>query len=178
MKILDKFLAVLFSLTLTVVALIIIAIVAGWRQPLFYVNMAFGQTSLRWLVAAFAGVVFLIGLWLLLVTLRRPPVLQAVARSTALGEVRITLLALQSMVKKAAGKVNGVKEIKPRLKFTPEGVAVFLQVMIVPEIDIPETAAELQEKVRDYLERYAGIRVVEIRVLVENLAEEIRARVE
>lgn len=83
------------------------------------------------------------------------------------GAVNISLNAVETLVKQAASRVEGVKETKVRLKAAPEGVAIYTHVTVPSDTNIPETAALLQNAVKDSLENMSGLKVLEIKVLVD-----------
>ncbi len=93
------------------------------------------------------------------------------------GTVNISLNAVETMVKKAAAKISAVKETKARLKAAPEGVAIYLHVVVTPEANIPETAAALQKEVKESLENMSGLKVLEVKVLVESIDQNAAKKV-
>ena len=86
-----------------------------------------------------------------------------------MGEIHLSLEAINNLIIRSAQTVRGVKEVKPRIKTLSEGIAILLTVVINPDLDIPETTTNLQDNVAKYLQEYGGIDVLEIKVLVENV---------
>jgi len=91
---------------------------------------------------------------------------------TEIGEVRISFKAVESMVLAAARKVNGIREVTTRIDAVEQGLIVYIRVKTIPDIPIPGLAGELQTKVRDYLQENSGTNISEVKVLVENIAQD------
>lgn len=174
----QRVLVCIYSLLFAVLALLVLLVALGWHQPLEELQLLLNQKQARWIIAAVAALVFLITVRLLFTSITPPPRAQATVQKTGLGEVNITISALENMVKKALHNVSGVFQVRPRVKCTAEGIAVFVKVQLAPEINIPQTTAKIQSAIQEYLETYTGIKLLEARVLVEDAPQEPRARVE
>ncbi len=95
-----------------------------------------------------------------------------------LGEVDITLDALDNLVNTIALQQDGVVEIKNRLKATEGGLSISLSGKVIPRVPIPELTENLQLLVKSYIEDTTGVTVKEIKVLVEDIGEEKKKIVE
>lgn len=91
---------------------------------------------------------------------------------TEIGEVRISFKAVENMVLAASRKVNGIREVSTRIDAVEQGLVIHLRVKAIPDIPLPALAAELQAKVRDYVQEISGTSVSEVKVLVENIAQD------
>jgi len=91
---------------------------------------------------------------------------------TEIGEVRISFKAVESMVMAAARKVNGIREVTTRIDAVGQGLIVYMRIKTIPDIPIPGLAGELQVKVRDYVQENSGTNISEVKVLVENIAQD------
>lgn len=178
MSLFDRVFSILYVLIVTALAVIVLAISTGWNEPLAFMTWLAGDPNNRLGAGIIAAVVILIGLRLLLGGLQRPSPAQSLIQTTSLGDIRITLGALEGMVTRAAHQVRGLKEVRPVLRCLPQGVAIFLQASVGPEINITQVSAELQEKVRSYIEELVGVQVVEIRVLVDDVVRRSPGRVQ
>lgn len=168
----------LYSFLTALLSLLVLFIALGWQAPLDNLQAILANQQTRWIIAAIAIMIFLLAVKLLFDSFQRKKIIQASIQTTAMGEVNITLDALENMINKSVQTLNGVYNIKPKIKCVPEGIAVFVKVQLAPEINIPEITTKIQEAIKDYLETYAGIKLLEARVLVEHSSSEIKARVE
>ncbi|HHW07770.1 MAG TPA: alkaline shock response membrane anchor protein AmaP [Clostridia bacterium] len=178
MKPYQRVLVSIYSLLFAVLALLVLLVALGWHQPLDEFQALLAQEQTRWIIAAVAAVVFLVAVRLLFSSFGAPPMTQARVQQTGLGEVHITISALENMVKKALHNMSGVSQVRPRIKCNSEGIAVFVKVQLAPEMNIPQTTAQIQSAIQEYLETYTGMKLLEVRVLVEDAPPEPRARVE
>ena len=76
------------------------------------------------------------------------------------------------MVLAASRKVNGIREVSTRIDASEQGLLIHIKIKTMTDIPIPELAGELQNKVRDYVQKISGSNVSEIKVLVENIAQD------
>lgn len=168
----------LFSIFLILISSFIFAISLGWTDPLYYLNdilLNVGQPVILGILGAF-GILF--GLFLLKTSFNKRMPSQTDVIETSLGQVKITISALEKMSEKITKQTMGVKEAKTKVKCTPNGVAVFLEVSVAPDVNIPDVTAEIQTKINDYFIHKTGIQVEEVRVLVSNMVKETKSRVE
>lgn len=178
MRLLERVVGSVYIFIVVILAILLLAVIAGWRAPLDYVNWLVSNPG-NWIpVATVAAVIVIFGIWALLSAVQRPLPVQTVVQTTPLGEIRISRQALENMVIRAAHQVHGLRDVRPVLRCLPEGVAIFLQASTAPEMAVPEVTAQVQEKVRSYIEELAGVQVLEIRILVDNVVRPSPARVQ
>lgn len=176
MGLFDRFIMVLYTLALVVLAILVAAVAAGWQAPFLYWDRLLATPQERWIVVLLALAVALIGLRSLFATFAAGPPAQALVQTNAAGEVHVSLHAIEHIVGRLARQVRGIREVRPRIRTTPGGVAVFVEAVVQPDTPIPQASAELQERVRQKVEEMVGIPVLEVKVLVESVLRE-RARV-
>lgn len=91
---------------------------------------------------------------------------------TEMGEVRVSYKAIENMVLTASRQVKGIREVNTRITSTEQGLVIYMRIKTVPDIPIPGLVAELQEKVKSYVQDISGASVAEVKVLVENVAQD------
>lgn len=126
----------------------------------------YGQTALL----SVGGALAVIGLILLLLGIS--PLQKkaaAVLQTGELGEVRITMDALENMVLRVVQQMRGIRDSSRKVVYTPHGLVVYLHVKVLPDQKLPDLTGELQYKVKNYLEEITGIIVSEVKVDVENI---------
>ncbi|MHB1421544.1 MAG: alkaline shock response membrane anchor protein AmaP [Bacillota bacterium] len=178
MKVWERVLLALYALIVVVISALALSVAAGWTVPLDVVNASFDSLNSRWIIGAVSALLLLLGLSLTMAQFRNPPVAQALVQSTPLGEVRITLQALENMVSKVSRKIKGIRDIKPRIHITPEGVAIQIQATVSPDQNIPLVTGQLQETIKDYVQSNVGIDVLEVRIMIQSITQEAQARVQ
>ncbi len=167
----DRILLGLYSLCVLVLSLIIGTVVVGWTTPLDLFQNALLKQDLRVGIGVLTLVFVVLSLkFLINVFGSRSEIPHAIIKDSANGQVRITIDALENLVKKTVMQIRGIREVKPRIMPRPEGTAVFVHVVVAPDLVIPEVSEEIQTKVKENLEQVAGVSIQSVKVLVENIA--------
>ncbi len=96
----------------------------------------------------------------------------SIASFTEMGEVRVSYKAIENMVLTASRQVKGIREVNTRINSTEQGLVILMRIKTVPDIPIPGLVSELQVKVKDYVQEISGTSVAEVKVLVEDIAQE------
>jgi len=166
----------LFDLVFMAIMAGILALSLGYGQPLHWLGEALNTTRERLITGGVAGAGLLVGLFVLLASLKsdEPPVTTVL--EGPLGKVSMTVPAVKQIITKAARGVEGIGEVRPVVKFRRDGVRVFLHFMINPDYRVPEMAENLQNQVSRQLEEIGGLKVLEIKVLVDDISSR-RSRV-
>jgi uncharacterized alkaline shock family protein YloU len=173
MSLFDRSLLVVYSLIVTILLLVSIPVVYGyWPEPLRVLLSAAHLPESSTVLWTTIGLLVIIGLRLLFVSVRTKSVTKtkAVVHEYKLGQVHITLPAIESLVKKAAYRVDGVKEVKPIIVSAPEGIDIVIKATVSPDISIPELSKQLQQDVKEYIFQITGISTQNVKVMIENIA--------
>ncbi len=149
MSVIDRAIAALFALLVAVLAVVVIAITAGWVVLLNFLDTSLLISEQRLIIVIIAVICFLLALRLLFITLRISPSEKryALINSAELGTTSIALPALESLIIRAARQVKGIREVQPRFKTLPEGLFIKLNITVSPDRNIPELTAALQKRV-------------------------------
>ncbi|WP_051534267.1 alkaline shock response membrane anchor protein AmaP [Desulfitibacter alkalitolerans] len=170
---------VFFSLLGLALAIVIFAASLGWGLP---IRLLLEQLEIRDVRLAMAAVSLVVAIWAiysLQIGLRKKPeVKYTQIDSTEHGQIHITMEAIENFVTRAAGTIKEVKEVKPRIKILPEGMALLLKITIIPDTNVPNVTRDIQEKVSHYLKEYGGIEVFDVEVVVDKIAQPVRSRVD
>lgn len=178
MKIKDRIMVALSSLLLVALATVVILQILGWTIPFDYLTATFADPSGRWVAGLVSGAVLVIGVFLFFDNLRVSSPAEAIVHETAMGQVRTSIVALENVVRKAVRQVRGVREVRPLVRPMADGVSVLLRVVLIPEVNVPEVAEQIQANVRKSMLEIVGTEVLEIKVLVDNITYDANARVE
>lgn len=161
----DDLLAYLVGVVCVVLSGWILAIATGWNLP--YDILIQG---LSWLKAhSWESLVLSIGLLILgILPFLRPQkkIEESYRTASKWGEVRVTMEALGEIISRSAHEVTGVRHVKPVLRQREDGLEILLNCQLNPDVVIPEITNELQTRIKEDVERYTGIKVAEVKVLV------------
>lgn len=173
MGIFDRIVLTLFTLAIALLSGALLVVVLGWTVPLVWMEDALAQESGRWLLGSLAAVSLVISVRFLYYGMRRQR-RRHLVHDGPLGQTRISLGAVESLIGKVARQVRGVRDIKPRVSLSAGGVSVFLRATVGPEVNVPEWSDELQRTVKTHVRTVVGVDVHAIRIVVDNIANEPR----
>ena len=92
--------------------------------------------------------------------------------NTDLGDINITLGAIDNLVKKIVKKREGIFDISTDLKNSESGLDIDLSIKVYSDYIIPELTNDLQQIVKSYLEDTTGVTVNNVEILVNEIDSE------
>ena len=95
-------------------------------------------------------------------------------RHTNFGELKISTQTVEGLVESVANKFTGIKNVKTTVNVFEGVLTIYLKGEVSPEINIPETTIELQDKVKDHVEKCTGVEVSEVRVEISSVTAPTR----
>lgn len=173
MNLLDRILLALNTIITLVLSLILfcvsIALFPLHEISNFILNLEYNMQFV--VITLVVSLLFLlISLKLLFSGLSRNRPRSALIKNTELGLIHVSLNTLDTLTQKAVRDFSEVKDVKSTIiLFQAGGIKVNLQLMIMPEVAIPELTQSVQRKVKDYIESLSGIIVNEVEINVVNL---------
>ena len=96
----------------------------------------------------------------------------AVLKGSKYGEVIISISAVENMVLRVVQQINGIKDISRKAVFTNEGFIINIKIGVKPDVALPDLISDLQARTKEYIEEITGIKVLEVKVNVENINTE------
>lgn len=168
----------ILSLGYVLGSLLLIVTALGWTGYLLYIENYLLYMTNRWVLGLTGTILFAFTLTLFLSSFKAKPVKTTIIHETSLGHIQITLQALEHLVTKAARSVQGVRDVKPLLKKNPDYLSVQLKVHVAPDIAIPQVTESIQNTVKDYLAKTAGMTIQDIQILVNRISWDNKSRVE
>ncbi len=82
---------------------------------------------------------------------------KTIAFTTSSGEVTIALSAVEDLIRRLAGIIPEIKELRPDVIATKKGIIVDIRVVLRSEANIPELTARLQEIARSKIQEVLGV---------------------
>ncbi|MGS0764037.1 alkaline shock response membrane anchor protein AmaP [Syntrophomonas curvata] len=165
-----RLLLFVYNLLLIIVAGMAVAASIGRPEPVAYIELALSTPQNRIIVGLVGVILLVVGVLVFLSTIKLEPRAKSVEVERSLaGEVSITVPAIKIIIMKAVKKIEGIKEIRPVVTNGADGLQVYLHMMINPDISVPELSKKVQDVVREYLENIGGLKVAEVKVLVDDL---------
>ncbi|MCL6635088.1 MAG: alkaline shock response membrane anchor protein AmaP [Peptococcaceae bacterium] len=164
----DRALLAVYSFFVTVLFVLFAAVMLGWPAPVVLLRDLFypGRPEVFWPLLAF---LILAGGRLFWTSLRRPRGRHVVLAESALGRIKVSLHAVESLVEKVVSQISGVREVRPRMVPAPQGVGIQLRVAVTPDVNVPELSVEIQNRVKERVFEVTGISISTVQVSVENI---------
>lgn len=103
---------------------------------------------------------------------------KAVSKHTNIGEIKISLDTLENIALAASKKLTGVKESKASVCKVEDGVNIAVKAVMMSDVNIPTLSEDIQVKVKKSVEDSTGIKVNDVKVIVESVYTGYKARVE
>ncbi len=82
---------------------------------------------------------------------------KTIAFTTASGEVTVALTAVEDLIKRLAGIIPEIKELRPDVIATKKGIIVDIRVVLRSEANIPDLTDRLQEITRSKIQEILGV---------------------
>ncbi|HHW48576.1 MAG TPA: alkaline shock response membrane anchor protein AmaP [Clostridiaceae bacterium] len=124
-------------------------------------------TSIVLFVVAF--IFFILSMTFLLSGFRSSRDKKAVSKHTSIGEIQISLNTIENIALAAAKRLNGVKDTKAQVIKQEDNVSIIINVLVLPESNIPALSEDIQTRVKKQVEESSGVNVNEVKVIVENV---------
>ena len=181
-NIIFRILLAVYAFCLTVISLITLVLTLRpemiERASKLLVNDVLPNRGLT-LLMLFIEVAFLgLSLMFLLSGVRSEKDKKSVSKYNNVGEIRISLNAIESIALNASKKVSGIRENKAYVTKQGDHVSVFIKTIVMPDVNIPALLEDIQVKVKKSVEESTGIAVNEVRASVENIYTGYKSRVE
>lgn len=136
------------------------------------VSSIYGQ----WEAGLVATVFLLVSVRLLLAGLRSRRGKNAIVHHNEMGDVHISIGAIENLVEKAARHVRGVRGVKVAAEHSSAGIKLRLKAVISPESNVPAVTAEIQRRVNEYINNTVGIELADMQIYVENISNDFKSK--
>jgi uncharacterized alkaline shock family protein YloU len=176
----DRVLLTLFTLAMAFISFLFVWMASiRWLAPLFWLQDVLLTDNGRWAIGVLAGLSLIVSLRFIYFGFRKDRPTQTLIHETDMGEVRISLGAVENLVTKVARGLKGVRDVRATVYTVGDGLGVRIRGVVSPEVNVPDTARLIQQAVTDYTRNVVGVDVNEVKVMVQNITNESkRGRVE
>ncbi len=82
---------------------------------------------------------------------------KTIAFTTSSGEVTVALSAVEDLIRRLAGVIPEIKELRPDVIATKKGIIVDIRVVLKSEANIPDLTSRLQEITRSKIQEILGL---------------------
>jgi len=179
MRYIDRGLIIIHALAAALFSLLFLVMSFGWLLPLDFFRTSLTDQYGRLLFGFLGAAFFLISLRLLYSSTERISGKQAVVHETPLGQVKVSVHAIENLTKKVARQIRGVRDVKAYVAVgNGSEINVQIRTTVSPEINIPALTTEIQQTIKEYIFDVVGITVASVKVFVDNISADVRSRIE
>jgi hypothetical protein len=123
------------------------------------------QPNATLLTTVIAVLVILVSLWILYLELRPKPQPDVIRiREDGLGTVTVRTESVHDLILHTASTMPDVLQVHSRIARGPDGVNIHCRTSLTPEANVPQVTTELQERIKQAVERYLGMNVANVAV--------------
>lgn len=173
---LDRGITIVYALAGIAAAIVCTAVLGGWIWPAKFYTALKEQPGFWETAYALLAIAVLAGLRIIWAGFK-PVKKHAVVQEGSLGQIRIALEAIESLVEKIALEQRGIKEARSTVETTPQGIGIRVKTVVAPDVSIPRLSGDLQKVIADRVLQVTGIEVRDIRIVVNNISAQ-KLRVE
>lgn len=130
----------------------------------------------QWEAGMVGLVFFLVSIRLLLAGLRSRKIKETIVHHLEMGDVHISLDAIKNLVEKTARHTRGVRDVKVSVQHDAQGLKISLKTVVSTESHVPTVSAELQQRVQAYIKNTVGVELVDIRIVVTNISNDLKSK--
>lgn len=169
----DRVIFTLYSVFITLLFILFSAIMLGWSAPTILLRDVFypNRPEVFWPIMA---VVILIGVRLFWVSVvsrsGKSSRHHVVLAENALGQVNLSLSAVEDLSNKVAGRIHGVREVSSQMVEVPQGVGLKVQASVTPDIHVPSASAEVQNTIKEKVFEITGLQVSSVEVHIQSIS--------
>ncbi len=177
MKFWDRVIGFLAGIILAVFGVLMLLIIFKTAGPLV---SSLNNPSIKelWWLMLIGFISLITAIYLFSMAFRTQHEEKTIIGETSLGEIRITVSAVENLALRAVRKLRGVKEAHVGVRADLSGLDIFIEVTVNPDLSIPQISEEIKTRVDEYVYETVGMRVNSVKVLVTKVAMEAKTRLE
>ena len=122
--------------------------------PLTYVIEGSTGRGIALLAGVLLLVIFVYLVWGNIQSARRE---RTVVLKNPLGEVLVSLAAIEDFARVLKGKIEGLRDIKGRVVYRRRGLKVSARITVLSDYSIVEVTQNVQDAIRNYIQKTLGI---------------------
>lgn len=178
MKIVQRLIFYMYTLLFTLLSLGVVLVCLRVVSPDFLWTSIAGLGGD--LAKGLAGVaLFGLGVWVLLAGFFKKKDRKAFTYYTIMGNVNISLEAIENFIEKMAKSANGIRDAKVEALLDPKtgtGVTATVKITVSQDVNISQVASEMQEHIHECVKNTIGAELDEIKIIVETISNDFKVK--
>ncbi|MCR4427106.1 MAG: alkaline shock response membrane anchor protein AmaP [Firmicutes bacterium] len=173
MRLIDRIVLVLSVVITAVLAAGVLVSTAGNQFPSDFALRAYDVATRNRIPTALGGVlVVLVMLYVLVLALRPEREPKSIVSATALGDVRISMTAVETLARKVAKHVRGIRDVEAIADGASDGLAIVMKLQVYPDVSIPQVCEELERELAEFIRFAVGVPVKAVHTVVKSVAHD------
>ena len=175
MKFFDRIMTFLSAIVVAFLTMIVLLPFAKGAYPeLIAANIYRAIFKSTWVAIVVAVLMIILVLYLLLLSVRTAPEgPRSVVRSTTMGDVKISLSAIEDLAFKVSKQHQGVREAAARVEGTFEDLSVNLRLGVYSDVSITQLCEDLEKQLSESIFQITGIEIKSVHFAINNVSGEI-----
>lgn len=179
MGLFDRVVLLLYSTVLVFLSLAALLSALGWSEGVVFVANKLQEVSGRWAIGVLSALILIGSARFLYLTARRNRPAKTVIHDTDLGQIKVSLYAVENLVVRLARQQKFVRDVRAYVRGEENGVDVSIRLWVSPEANIPDLSETLKDEISRGVRNVVGVQVTRLNIDIENITmESRRARVE
>ncbi|MEA4882873.1 MAG: alkaline shock response membrane anchor protein AmaP [Clostridia bacterium] len=173
MKTIDRVVLVISVAVMAFLSVVILASGSGGSFPNdFAIAFYDALTSNRVITVLASILVVLVMLYVVMLALKSDRGERDIVVSTDLGEVRVSMAAIETIARRTARQVRGIRDVEATADGDNEGIRVFSRVQVYPDVSITEVCEQLEKQLADAINAAVGVPVRSVHTVVRGVASD------
>ena len=167
----DRVIFTIYSIFITLSLILFSSVALGWKAPADLLRYVFhpGRPEVFWTLGAIVVLISIRLFWVSIFGAGKGG-RHVVLAENALGQVNLSLSAVEDLANKVAGRIHGVREINSRIFGTPQGVGLKVRASVTPDINVPDVSTEMQNMIKEKVFEITGLQVSLVEVHIQSIS--------
>ncbi|MBU2541181.1 MAG: alkaline shock response membrane anchor protein AmaP [Candidatus Omnitrophica bacterium] len=179
MKIITKFVIYCYTIVLFTIGALLISFALGKidAYDLTVLLKSLDTVNARLATGLTGLLIILIGFVFSQIMFSRIKREKTIAFQTASGEVLVALNAVEDLIRKLTGDIEGIKEARPNVIASKKGIEINLRLALNADVHIPEFTGKVQELIKERIQEILGIdEAITVKIFVTKILAKDRPR--
>ncbi len=173
MKILTKLVIYCYTIVLFLIGVLLIGFALGKvnAYELGILLQGFDAINVRLATGLVGALIILIGFVFSQIMFSRMKREKTIAFQTPSGEVLVALNAVEDLIRKLTGDIEGIKEARPNVIASKKGIEINLRLALNADVHIPEFTGKIQDLIKEKIQEILGIdEAIIVKIFVTKIA--------
>lgn len=171
MKTVDRVILIAAAIIIVFLASVVIASVSGAGFPNVFAVAFYDSVASNKVLATIVGIVIvLVTLYVIMMALRSEEIAEPIIAGTSLGDVQISMTAIEAIAQRAAQKVHGIRNVEAAAKGNEDGLTLYARIHVYPDVSIPEVCENLEKELSEAMHAIIGLPVKSVHTVVRGVS--------